>query len=134
MDYQLKTITFYLSTRIDGYWWEQEVKDASQIVSDAIPDWMGLVIHRGLTPKKTPGKFWSISDRLTGGILFARALLPVFDQHALIQIAIKNVRNLDRKDYEQSINHFWKRQKGLKYVGRKRLSSADRNSRNFLQN
>lgn len=54
MQYQLKPITFYISCGVDEKWWKQEAKDAYEIASDAIPEWIGLVLHRALTPEKTP--------------------------------------------------------------------------------
>ena len=71
--YELKPVTFYISSGIGDKWWRQEAKDAYQIVSDALPEWIGLVIHRGLTPDKAPGNYWSISDTKMGASLIGDA-------------------------------------------------------------
>ena len=89
--YKLTPVTFYISSGIGDKWWRQEAKDAYQIVSDALPEWIGLVIHRGLTPEKTPGNHWSISDTQMGALLMGDILLPVYDKDALVKIAIAYV-------------------------------------------
>ena len=132
MQYELKPVTFYLSSGIGDKWWKQEAQDAYQIVSDAIPEWIELVIHRGLTPEKTVGNYWSISDTETGGILMGDVLLPVYDKDALIKLTITFVQKWTREAYQQNIKCFRDNLKNLKYVGKKRLSSADKNSRTFL--
>ena len=132
MQYELKPVTFYLSSGIGNKWWKQEAQDAYQIVSDAIPEWIGLVIHRGLTPEKTVGNHWAVSDNETGGILTANGLLPVYDKDALIKLTIASVQKWTREAYQQNIKCFRHNLKNLKYVGKKRLSSADKNSRTFL--
>ncbi len=133
MQYELKPVTFYLSSGIGDKWWKQEAQDAYQIVSDAIPEWIGLVIHRGLTPEKTVGNYWTVSDTETGAILMGGdVLLPVYDKDALIKLAIASVQKWTREAYQQKVKRFRDDLKNLKYVGKKRLSSADKNSRTFL--
>ena len=127
--YELKPVTFYISSGIGDKWWRQEAKDAYLIVSDALPEWIELVIHRGLTPDKTPGNHWSISDTQMGALLMGDVLLPVYDRDALIKIAIAYVRKWTYQEYQQTIKDFSDRLKNLKYIGEKQLSSADKNSR-----
>ena len=127
--YKLKPVAFYISAGIDDKWWKQEAKDAYLIVSDALPEWIGLVIHRGLTPEKTPGNHWSLSDTQMGARLMGDALLPVYDEDKLIKMAIAAVRKWTYKEYQQTIKHFRDRLKTLKYIGEKQLSSVEKNSR-----
>ena len=127
--YELKPVTFYLTARRGDTWWRQEAKDASQIVSDALPEWIGLVIHRGLTPEKTPGNHWSISDTQTGARFLGDLLLPVYDIDALIKIAIAFVRKWTHEGYQQKVKDFSATLKKLKYIGKQHLSSADKKSR-----
>ena len=115
--YKLKPVTFYISSGIDDKWWRQEAKDAYLIVSDALPEWIELVIHRGLTPEKTPGNYWSVSDTQMGALFMGDVLLPVYDIDALIKIAIAYVRKWTYKEYQQTIKHFSDRLKNLKYIG-----------------
>ena len=127
--YELQPVTFYISSGIGDKWWKQEAKDAYLIVSDALPEWIELVIHRGLTPEKAPGNYWSLSDTQMGARLMGDALLPVYDIDALIKIAIAYVRKWTYKEYQQTIKDFSDRLKNLKYIGEKQLSSAEKNSR-----
>ena len=129
IQYELQPVTFYISSGIDDKWWRQEAKNAYQIVSDALPEWIGLVIHRGLTPEKTPGNYWSISDTKMGASLIGDLLLPVYDIDALVRIAIAYVRKWTHEEYQQKIEDFSARLKNLKYTGKKQLSSAEKNSR-----
>ena len=129
IEYALNPVSFYISSGIGDKWWRQEAKDAYQIVSDALPEWIGLVIHRGLTPEKTPGNHWSISDTEMGASLIGDLLFPVYDKDALIERAIAYVRKWTHAEYQQVVKDFSARLKNLKYIGEKQLSSADKNSR-----
>lgn len=129
IEYELKPVTFYISSGIGDKWWRQEAKDAYQIISDALPEWIGLVIHRGLTPEKTPGNYWSISDTQMGASLIGDLLLPAYDKDALIKIAIASVRKWTHEEYQQKVKDFSARLKNLKYIGKTQLSSANKNSR-----
>ena len=129
IEYELKPVSFYIAAGIGDKWWKQEAKDASQIVSDALPEWIELVIHRGLTPEKTPGNYWSISETQSGAKFIENRLLPVSDKDALIKIAIAVVRKWTHEEVQQGFKDFRANLKNLKYQGKKQLSSADKKSR-----
>ena len=132
MQYELKPITFYIAMGVGEKWYYQEAKDAYKIVSEAIPEWIGLVLHRGLTREKTPANWWTISCAETGATFLRDMLAPVYDPEALIEATLKHVWTWKQEEYENVIREFRSSLKALKYVGKKYLSEADKNSEPFL--
>ena len=132
MQYELKPVTFYIATGAGEKWYYQEAKDAYKIVSEAIPEWIGLVLHRGQTPEKTPANWWTISCAKTGATFLKDMLAPVYEPEALVAVTLAHVRMWKQEEYQNLIREFRSSLKVLKYVGKKRLSDADKNSRPFL--
>lgn len=132
MRYELKPFTFYIATSAGEKWYYQEAKDAYKIVSEAVPEWIGLVLHRGLTPEKTPANWWTISCTETGATFLKDMIAPVFDPEALVTATIVNVQMWKQEEYQNLIREFHESLKVLKYVGKQRLSDADKNSSLFL--
>ena len=97
MRYELKPTTFYIATGAGEKWYYQEAKDAYKIVSEAIPEWMGLVLHRGQTLEKTPANWWTISCAETGATF---------------------LKEWKQEEYENLIEEFRTSLKALKYVGK----------------
>ena len=119
MRYELKPTTFYIATGAGEKWYYQEAKDAYNIVSEAIPEWIGLVLHRGQTPEKTPANWWTISCAETGATFLKDMIAPVYDPEALVEATIANVRMWKQEKYESLIEEFRTSLKALKYVGKK---------------
>ena len=132
MRYELKPTTFYIATSAGEKWYYQEAKDAYKIVSEAVPEWIGLVLHRGQTPEKTPANWWTISCAETGATFLKDMIAPVYDPEALVEATIANVRMWKQEEYENLIEEFRTSLKALKYVGKKRLLDTDKNSSPFL--
>ena len=132
MQYELKSTTFYIATGAGEKWYYQEAKDAYKIVSEAIPEWIGLVLHRGQTPEKTPANWWTISCAETSATFLKDMIAPVYDPEALVQATIANVRMWKQEEYENLIEEFSTSLKALKYVGKKRLLDTNKNSSPFL--
>ena len=75
------------------------------------------------------GNYWSISDTKMGASLIGDLLLPIYDEEALIKIAIASVRKWTHEEYQQKVKDFSASLKNLKYIGEKQRSSTEKNSR-----
>ena len=121
MRFKLKPVDFYLAVGVGKKWYHQEAKDAYRITSDEMPEWMELVLHRGLTSEKTPAWWWVISDAGVGAALGADKVLPVFEPKKLVVSVVSSLISSGENRHKRHIRDFQERLKKLEYVGKKRL-------------
>lgn len=103
VNYEFQPMTeFAIVCTEDGYWWLQEVAEPHKIISMQLPDWIKIVVHKGVDAKGRATPWWAASEIKTGlGIDIGDGF--VFDKREAADRAIADFMSRTEEEYAAQV-------------------------------
>ena len=102
----------------DGKIWHQEVADAHLIVSDEIPDWIEVVVHRGVSDASLSLEGWTLTERKTRARINVSSYL---NQEDVICEFLAKIRVESKENYDERVRQLKDETKGLQKTEKRGL-------------
>lgn len=117
-NYTLEPIDFAIACAHDNEWWLQEVSHAHKIISTDIPAWIDIVVHYGVTERRTVSPFWTVSDYKTGSMICVDLKC---DRDKVVQQAIKHISARTEEEYDAKVQELLDLRANRRRIRKRRL-------------